>query len=85
MQISIIINKINTLDVVAMIAIVDCNKASLTIKQTPTNMYISYNDNAIGYDINKVSADLIVNIIEDYLNKKRLLSNVIYNGNIKIY
>lgn len=76
MQISIIINKINTLDVVAMIAIVDCNKASLTIKQTPTNMYISYNDNAIGYDINKISADLIVNIIEDYLNKKRLLSNV---------
>lgn len=73
---SIIINKVNSLDVVAMIAIIDCNKAFLTIKQTPTNMYISYNDESIGYNINKVSRDLIINIIEDYFNKKRFLCNI---------
>ena len=72
---SLIINKIDNLDVVAMIAIVDCNNnlANVTIKQTPTNMYISYIDETIGYDINQCDGDLIVNIIEDYFNKKNLL------------
>lgn len=81
---TIIINKINSLDVVAMIAIIDLNNnAYVTIKQTPTNMYISYNDDSIGYDINKLSSDLIINIIEGYLNKRRLLCNVNKNDIFK--
>ena len=74
---SIMINKINSLDVVAMIAIIDCtNKlVNVTIKQTPTNMYVSYSDESIGYDINKCRPDFIINIIEDYFNKKGSLSD----------
>lgn len=75
-KISIIINKVDSLDVVAMIAIVDCNNdlANVSIKQTPTNLYISYDEESIGYDVNSCSADLIINIIEDYFNKKGLLN-----------
>lgn len=75
-KISIIINKVDSLDVVAMIAIVDCNNdlANVSIKQTPTNLYISYDEESIGYDVNSCSADLIINIMEDYFNKKGLLN-----------
>ena len=43
---ALIINKVDSLDVVAIIQIVDCsnNLVNVSIKQTPTNMYISYAD-----------------------------------------
>ena len=74
-KISTIINKVDSLDVIAMIAIVDCNNdlVNVSIKLTPTNLYISYNEDSISYNVNQCSADLIINIMEDYLNKKRLL------------
>lgn len=73
---SILINKVDSLDVVAMIAIIDSNNnAYVTIKQTPTNMYISYGDKSIGYYINNVNSETIINIIEDCLNKKGFLVN----------
>lgn len=74
-KISTIINKVDSLDVIAMIAIVDCNNdlVNVSIKLTPTNLYISYNEDSISYNVNQCSVDLIINIMEDYLNKKRLL------------
>ena len=76
-QVSIIINKIDSMDVVALISIInEKNNADVIIKQTPTNIYISYQDKSIGYYINKVNSDTIINIIEDYLNKKRMFSNI---------
>ena len=42
-QVSIIINKIDSMDVVALISIInEKNNADVIIKQTPTNIYISY-------------------------------------------
>ena len=75
-RISIIINKVDSLDVVAMIAIVDCNNdlVNVSIKLTPTNLYISYDEDSINYDVNKCNSDLIINTMEDYFNKKGLLN-----------
>lgn len=72
---ALIINRVDSLDVVAIIQIVDCsnNLVNVAIKQTPTNMYISYADESIGYDVNKCNTNFIINIIKDYFNKKRLL------------
>ena len=36
---------------------------------------VSYSDESIGYDINKCRPDFIINIIEDYFNKKGSLSD----------
>lgn len=76
-QASIVINKVDSLDVVAMIAIIDPNNnAYVTIKQTPTNLYISYSDQSIGYDVNSVNSNLIINIIEDYFNKNKIFNKI---------
>lgn len=74
---SIIFNKINSLDVVALISIVD-NKEGIayaTIKQTPTNMYVYYGEEVIGYDINNCNSNTVINIMEDYFNKNNMLKN----------
>lgn len=74
---TITFNKINSLDVVALIAITDneTNTVYATIKQTPTNLYVYCDDKVIGYDINNCSADTIINIMEDYFNKNNMLKN----------
>lgn len=73
---SIIINKVDNLDVVALIAVIDeNNNAYVTIKQTPTNTYISYQDELICYYVNNINGATIINIIEDYFNKKGFLVN----------
>ena len=73
----ILINKMNNLDVVALIVIADneTNTVYATIKQTPTDLYVYCNDKVIRYDINNCNADTLINIMEDYFNKNNMLKN----------
>ena len=69
-KVMININRINSIDVIALISINSSNNNSavVQIKQTPINLYVSYNDESIGYDVNNYNTDIIISIIEDYLN-----------------
>ena len=74
-EVSIIINRVNSVDVAYMIALINTNnKEHVTLKQTPTDLYVSYLSSSINYELKDCNTNLIMTIIEDYFNKNGFIN-----------